>query len=136
MHAHEATYAVPLLTSFGMPPERIDTEARSRNTVENAAFSKDIAAPQPGERWVVITSAFHMPRAMAAFRGVGFDVEAYPVDWQTGDASTLSWPFRSFMGGLSYTDWASREFIGMLSYWLTGRSQDLFPDRAESRAFR
>ena len=124
--ALEATYAVQLLTSFGVPPERIEAEARSRNTIENAAFTKEIAAPHPSERWVVITSAFHMPRAMAAFRGVGFDVEAYPVDWQIGNVSTLFGPFRSFMGGLSYTDWATREFVGMLSYRLTGRSKELF----------
>jgi uncharacterized SAM-binding protein YcdF (DUF218 family) len=125
--ALEATYAVQLLTSIGVPPERIETEARSRNTIENAAYTKEIAAPHPGERWVLITSAFHMPRAMAAFRGVGFDVEAYPVDWQLGDVSALFWLFRSFMGGLSYTDWATREFVGMLSYRLIGRSKELFP---------
>ena len=58
-------------------------------------YTKAMVAPKPGERWVMITSAFHMPRAMAAFRGVGFDVEAFPVDWQIGDGSDLLWPFRS-----------------------------------------
>ncbi len=123
----EATYAVRLLTSFGISPQRIETEARSRNTLENAVYTKVIAAPKPGERWVVITSAFHMPRAMAAFRGVGFNVEAFPVDWQTGDGSSLLWPFRSFLAGLALTDTATREFLGMLSYRLAGRSHELFP---------
>jgi uncharacterized SAM-binding protein YcdF (DUF218 family) len=125
--ASEATYAARLLASFGIPPERIETEARSRNTLENATVSKALAAPRPGERWVLITSAFHMPRAIAAFRNVGFDVEAFPVDWQFATRSDLLWPFRSFVGGLSYTDSVAREFVGLLSYRLTGRSSELFP---------
>jgi uncharacterized SAM-binding protein YcdF (DUF218 family) len=123
----EATYAAQLLAGFGIPPGRLEIEARSRNTLENAVYTKPIAAPKPGERWVMITSAFHMPRAMAAFRGIGFDVEAFPVDWQTGDGTNLLWPFRSFVGGLGLTDTAAREFLGLLSYRLTGRSQALFP---------
>jgi uncharacterized SAM-binding protein YcdF (DUF218 family) len=125
--AAEATYASRLLTSFGIPPQRLEMEARSRNTLENATLTKVIAAPKPGERWVLITSAFHMPRAMAAFRNVGFEVEAFPVDWQLGSMRDLLWPFRSFVGGLSYTDWATREFVGLLSYRLTGHSSELFP---------
>jgi uncharacterized SAM-binding protein YcdF (DUF218 family) len=125
--ALEATYAARLLTSFGIPPERLETEARSRNTIENAEFTKEVAAAKAGERWVLITSAFHMPRAMAAFRNVGFEVEAFPVDWQIADRSALFWPFRSFVGGLEYTDWAAREFVGLLSYRLTRHSSELLP---------
>ena len=123
----EATYAAQLLASFGIPPKRIETEARSRNTLENAIYTKALAAPKPGERWVMITSAFHMPRAMAAFRAAGFAVEAYPVDWQTGEGTALLWPFRSFVDGLSSTDTVTREFLGLLSYRLTGRTHELFP---------
>jgi uncharacterized SAM-binding protein YcdF (DUF218 family) len=123
----EATYAAQLLTSFGIPPQRLEIESRSRNTLENALYTKAMIAPKPGERWVMITSAFHMPRAMAAFRGVGFDIEAFPVDWQTGDGSDLLWPFRSFVGGLGFTDVVARELLGLLSYRVTGRSHELFP---------
>jgi uncharacterized SAM-binding protein YcdF (DUF218 family) len=123
----EATYAAQLLASFGIPPERLEIEKGSRNTLENAIYTKAIAAPKPGERWVMITSAFHMPRAMAAFRGIGFDVEAFPVDWQTADGSGLLWPFRAFIGGLGFTDTVAREFLGLLSYRVTGRSKELFP---------
>jgi uncharacterized SAM-binding protein YcdF (DUF218 family) len=123
----EATYAAQLLTSFGIPPRRLELEARSRNTLENAVYTKAMVAPKPGERWVMVTSAFHMPRAMAAFRGVGFEVEAFPVDWQTGSGDSLLWPFRSFVGGLETTDALAREFLGLLSYRVTGRSHELFP---------
>jgi uncharacterized SAM-binding protein YcdF (DUF218 family) len=123
----EADYVDKLFTSFGMAPGRVETEARSRNTLENAQYSKAIAAPKPGERWVLITSAYHMPRAIAAFRNVGFEVEALPVDWQFATRDDLYWPFRSFLAGLALTDGAAREFVGLVIYRLTGHSRELFP---------
>ena len=79
----EAAFAVRQLEALGVPHERIVAEEQSRNTVENAVFSRLIANPQPGQRWLLLTSAFHMPRAIAVFRAAGFPVEAYPVDWRT-----------------------------------------------------
>jgi uncharacterized SAM-binding protein YcdF (DUF218 family) len=123
----EADFAVPLLESFGIARSHIIVENRSRNTVENAVFSKELAAPKPGERWLLVTSAYHMPRAMGVFRQVGFAVEAYPVDWRTSGAIDLVLPFGSLAGGLGRTDAAVHEWIGLLVYWLTGRSAALFP---------
>ncbi len=79
----EADYLYPLLDSFGVPRERVMLENKSRNTAENAAFTKALVKPKPGERWLLVTSAQHMPRAVGCFRRVGFPVEAYPVDWHT-----------------------------------------------------
>ncbi len=123
----EADYVTKLFASFGIAPGRVETEGRSRNTLENAQFTKILAAPKPGDRWVLITSAYHMPRAMAAFRNVGFEVEAFPVDWQFANAGDLYWPYRALIGGIAMTDTASREFIGLAVYWLTGHSRELFP---------
>ena len=64
-------------------------ERRSRNTQENAEFSKAIAAPKPGERWLLVTSAYHMPRSVGLFRKAGFAVEPYPVDWRVGGRADL-----------------------------------------------
>ncbi len=64
-------------------------ERNSRNTLENAEFSKAMVNPKPGERWVMVTSAFHMPRAVGLFRKAGFEVEPYPVDWKLGKGSDL-----------------------------------------------
>ena len=65
-------------------------EDKSRNTVENALFARQIAMPKPGDRWLLVTSAYHMPRAIGVFRHAGFPVEAYPVDWRTrGDADAV-----------------------------------------------
>ena len=80
---NEAEVAGRLLQGFGIAPGRILLEQRARNTVENAAYSKAMAQPTPGERWLLVTSAFHMPRSIGVFRQAGFTVEAFPVDWRT-----------------------------------------------------
>ena len=71
------------LAAFGIPRERLIIENKSRNTAENAAFSKEMVSPQPGENWLLVTSAFHMPRSVGLFRKVGFPVIPWPVDYRT-----------------------------------------------------
>ena len=75
--ATEAEYAKRLLMNLGVPAERVELEDRSRNTVENAVFTKALVDPKPNERWLLVTSAAHMPRAIGTFRQAGFPVEAY-----------------------------------------------------------
>jgi uncharacterized SAM-binding protein YcdF (DUF218 family) len=123
----EAAFAVRLFESLGIPPARIIAEEQSRDTVENAVFSLLLAMPKPGERWLLVTSAYHMPRAMGVFRRAGFLVEAYPVDWRTRGPQDALRPFRTLSGGLERADTAVREWVGLLVYWLTGRSSALFP---------
>lgn len=123
----EAEFAVRLFGALGIAHERIIAEEQSRDTVENAVFSRLLAMPKPGERWLLVTSAYHMPRAIGAFRQAGFPVEAYPVDWRTrGEADALR-PFGSLGDGLRRTDTAVHEWVGLLVYWLSGRSSALFP---------
>src|SRR6516164_5351915 len=123
----EAAFALRMLESFGIPPARITLEDRSRNTVENAVLSEAIAQPKPGERWLLVTSAHHLPRAVGVFRKAGFPVEAYPVDWRTRGADDALRPFASVGDGLRRSDTAVREWVGLAVYWLTGRSSELFP---------
>ena len=123
----EAAFAVRIFEELGIPHERVTAEEQSRNTIENAVFSKLLAMPQAGERWLLVTSAFHMPRAMGTFRQAGFPVEAYPVDWRTRGAEDLLRPFPTLAYGFRRTDIAVREWVGLLVYWLTGRSSALFP---------
>ena len=125
--ANESDLALRLFESFGIARSRIMVDDRSRDTVENARYSKAVADPKPGERWLLVTSAYHMPRAIGAFRGAGFFVEAYPVDWRTRGASDLLRPFTNLGDGLRRTDTAAREWVGLLVYRLTGRSAELFP---------
>jgi uncharacterized SAM-binding protein YcdF (DUF218 family) len=123
----EADYAIELLESLGVARTRVVAERQSRNTIENAEFSQQIAQPKPGERWLLVTSAYHMPRAIGVFRHVGFPVEAYPVDWRTRGPIDLMLPFESVTAGLRRTDTAVHEWIGLFAYRLTGRTSELFP---------
>jgi len=123
--AERVTAAVALARRY--PDARIIAEEQSRNTVENAVFSRLLAMPQPGERWLLVTSGYHMPRAIGVFRRVGFPVEAYPVDWRTRGPQDMARPFPTLGSGLERTDTAAREWVGLLIYWLTGRSAALFP---------
>src|SRR5262252_4673035 len=129
----EAPLALRLLESLGIPRARITLEDRSRNTVENAVLSKAIAQPKPGERWLLVTSAHHLPRAVGVFRKAGFPVEAYPVDWRTRGADDALRPFASVGDGLRRSDTAVREWVGLAVYWLTGRSSELFPGPTPDR---
>ncbi|HEY7297195.1 MAG TPA: YdcF family protein [Xanthobacteraceae bacterium] len=123
----EAQTAVALFERLGLGSGRVIAENRSRNTLENARFSKELAMPKPGERWLLVTSAYHMPRAMGVFRRVGFPVEAYPVDWRTRGPEDFASPFANLADGLSRTDTAVHEWVGLAVYWLTGRTSELFP---------
>jgi uncharacterized SAM-binding protein YcdF (DUF218 family) len=123
----EAPIAGQLLQDFGVSPERIVLEGQSRTTAENATFAYRLAAPKPGERWLLVTSAFHMPRSIAAFRAAGFEVEAYPVDWRTRGWRDALLPFDRLSSGLARTDVAIHEYSGLFAYWLSGQSSALLP---------
>ncbi len=125
--AKEADYAMQVFQSFGISKDRLLMERQSRNTSENAEFSKAMAAPKSGERWLLVTSAYHMPRAVGIFRKAGFEVEPYPVDWRLGGRDDLLKFSVFFIGGLSRIDTASREWMGLLAYWITGKTSEFFP---------
>jgi len=122
----EADYLYPLLDSLGVPRSRVLLESRSRNTVENAAFTEDLVKPKAGEHWLLVTSAQHMPRAIGCFRRIGFAVEAYPVAWQTRSRGNLR-PWNVLSGGLARMDTAAHEWIGLIAYWLAGYTSELLP---------
>lgn len=123
----EATLVENTIGQLGLPPERIIYERKSLNTFENAVFAKAIAAPKPGERWLIVTSAFHMPRTMGVFRAAGFEIVPYAVDYRTAGANSLLRPFAFVGEGLRRTDIAAKEWIGLGAYYVSGRTADLFP---------
>jgi uncharacterized SAM-binding protein YcdF (DUF218 family) len=129
---NESEAALRLFEGLGIAPGRVVTENKSRNTVENALFTREIAKPKPGERWLLVTSAYHLPRAVGVFRKVGFAVEAYPVDWRTRGPEDALRPFPTLGEGLRRTDTAVREWLGLTVYWLTGSTSELFPGPAGS----
>jgi uncharacterized SAM-binding protein YcdF (DUF218 family) len=125
--AREADYAAAIFERLGISRERLTMERRSRNTLENAEFSKEIAAPKSGERWLLVTSAYHMPRSVGLFRKAGFAVEPYPVDWRTGKGADILMFSPVAVEGLERTGIGIREWIGLAAYRVTGKIDDLLP---------
>jgi uncharacterized SAM-binding protein YcdF (DUF218 family) len=123
----DAATAVRFFAVFGIPQERLILENESRNTAENAAFSLKLAAPKPGENWILVTSAFHMPRSVGLFRKVGFAVIPWPVDYRTSGTEGVGLFRDNPTDSLQNTTTALREWIGLVGYWLSGRIDTVFP---------
>ncbi len=122
----EAAVARALWTQLGVDQSRIVYESRSRTTYENAVLLKALLDPQPGQVWLLVTSAWHMPRSVGLFRHAGWTVLPYPVGYKT--APTLMTAIRgSLPDRLGQVDLASHEWIGLVAYWLLGRTSALFP---------
>jgi uncharacterized SAM-binding protein YcdF (DUF218 family) len=130
----EAEAAGRLFRMTGLDMSRIALEDRSRNTRENAIYTKPLVEIRPGERWVLVTSAFHMPRSIACFRAVGLDLDAYPVDFRTQGGRTDYWrPFSRFSDALRMIDLAAREWIGIFAYRAAGYTGEMLPAPRPSR---
>jgi uncharacterized SAM-binding protein YcdF (DUF218 family) len=123
----EADFVVSLFERLGIRRDRVIVERRSRDTAENAAFTKLLVMPRAGERWLLVTSAMHIPRAIGVFQMAGFTVEACPVDYQTGDTEQPSTLYETLVNNIRKTNQAVHEWIGLLVYWMTGRISVPFP---------
>lgn len=122
----EAHFVPMVVRSLGLDPNRIILEDQSRNTYENAALSWDLIRPGKDERWFLITSASHMPRAVGCFRKVRWNVVPYPVDYTTEGGEEVSFSV-GLLGGLSALGEVLHEWIGLVAYWVTGKTNTLFP---------
>jgi uncharacterized SAM-binding protein YcdF (DUF218 family) len=128
--AREADFAGAIFESLGIDKSRLIMERRSRNTLENAEFTKALLVPKAGERWLLVTSAFHMPRSVGLFRKAGFAIEPYPVDWRVGGRGDLFALNNIALDGLGRTDTAMREWMGLIAYRATGKIDELLPGPA------
>ncbi|WP_245315746.1 YdcF family protein [Bradyrhizobium neotropicale] len=122
----EADYALQILGELGIPRDRVQIEGYSRNTAENATFSKAAASPKPGDHWLLVTSAYHMPRAVGLFRAAGFPVEPVPTGWLTSGHTTWL-DLGNFASSVLLVHVASREWIGLATYRALGRTSAFFP---------
>jgi len=125
--APEAETAGRLFEALGLPRDRITLEAASRDTWENAVLTARLVQPKPGERWLLVTSAWHMPRAMGCFRKAGFAVEPWPVDYRSPRKLDLARVHASIPEGLRRIDFVAKEYIGLVVYYLAGRTDALLP---------
>jgi uncharacterized SAM-binding protein YcdF (DUF218 family) len=123
----EADGARDFWLSLGLPSERMTFETKSKNTWENAIFTRDLVQPKPNETWLLVTSAWHMPRSMGIFRRAGFNVTAYPVDFRTfGDERDYRFTYVA-LDELTDLDLALHEWIGLVAYHITGKTDAWFP---------
>ncbi|MFK5977579.1 MAG: YdcF family protein [Rhizobiaceae bacterium] len=123
-----AVIAEPMFINLGIDKSRLILESKSRNTYENALYSLKSIKPKLSENWLLITSAFHMPRSLGIYRKAGWtNIIPWPVDYRTRGPIDY-YRFSAFPNQtISRTDIAAREWIGLLAYWITGKTDTLFP---------
>jgi uncharacterized SAM-binding protein YcdF (DUF218 family) len=129
----ESRATLGLVVEEGIAPERVILEERSRSTYENAVYAKELVRPASGATWILITSAYHMPRSIASFDAVGWPVIPYPVDYRIDPQTGLRANF-SLVDGLGAATLAAKEWAGLLGYRLMGWTRQLFPAPAEVTA--
>jgi uncharacterized SAM-binding protein YcdF (DUF218 family) len=115
----EAVRAKVFFDSLGVPPQKVIYESKSRTTFENAIFSAGLPGVNPAQGWLLLTSASHMPRAMAAFKKAGWNVTPYPVDFQAGEQTP--WSQYSMAAGARKWKLALHEIFGWWAYQLSGK---------------
>lgn len=122
----DARAAAILLRAIGVDVARVLFEDQSRNTWENALNSRALARPKSGENWLLVTSAYHMPRSVGVFRQAGWTVTAYPVDYRTAPRLRFGGAI-SFNKALRLLSLASHEWAGLVAYYALGRTNAFFP---------
>ncbi len=122
----EADWVGRFLDSVGFPRARVILERESRNTHENVVLTKAAVQPAPGETWVLVTSARHMPRSVGLFRKAGWPVIAHPVDYLTPRQVEIGIGF-NVAHGLMALDLAAYEWVGLAFYKISGRIDDWLP---------
>ncbi len=125
-----AEVAKRLFREQGLDLSRVVLESNSRNTYENAVFTKRQIKPVAGETWILITSASHMPRAVGAFCKAGWPMIPYPVDHISTPGNLLRID-PDFSGNLGSLKMGMREWVGLVAYYITGKIKTLFPDQCE-----
>ncbi|MES2946986.1 MAG: YdcF family protein [Pseudomonadota bacterium] len=114
----EAQRAKVFFDSVGIAGPGAAYETASRTTHENATLTAQLPGVDIKLRWLLVTSAYHMPRSMATFAKAGWNVTAYPVDFRTGP--TTPWTDYSLASGLRSWQLALHELLGWLAYRLAG----------------
>ena len=116
----ESELAQRFFTQMGLAPQRVRLESASRTTFENARFTAQLPGVDKTRPWLLLTSAWHMPRAMATFRAQGWNVTPWPVDFWSN--ANMPWTAYSLTLGVRQWQLALHECLGLLAYWVSGRA--------------
>ncbi len=124
----EAEIVHEYLVKTAIQSDRLLLDSRARNTAENITLSKQLAKPVSGEHWILITTAFHMPRAVGLFCHQDWVVTPYPVDHKTIPDGLFDIKYNLAENARIFV-MASHEWLGLLAYHLTGKIASPFPDQ-------
>ena len=128
--------AAAILDHVALNPGRVRYDTSSRDTCDHPANTRALVRPLPGEVWVVVTSAMHMPRVMACFRAAGWDdVVPYPTDYRVVMGRWSTGTFQA-AANLALLDFAAHEWLGLAYYRMTGRTREFFPGPGPASAVR
>ncbi len=108
---------------LGLDPGRTMIEGRARNTWENLNLTYALVKPRKPESWVLVTDAYHIPRAMGVAGKIGWPL----IPWPSGYHAGLARISLQFTDNLDKLETAAHEWEGLLAYWVMGRSDRLFP---------
>ncbi len=134
-------FVTDYMEAVGIAPERIMTEGKSRTTSQNARYVREMLDAE-GETcpcgYLLVTSAWHMPRSVGVFRRAGFEggerrLFPLPVDYRVRGVPDAWSPYSWLHEGLEQSDLAFKEWVGLLAYWLSGRTDALWPGPREAR---
>ena len=123
-----ADVAMKLFSLLGFDTNKVIFEREARNTYENVIYSKKLIQPQKGEKWIAITTSWHMPRSVGIFCKAGWPIIPYPVDHQTNKEQLFSIDF-SLLSNMSSLKTAIKEWLGLLAYYITGKTTSLLPEK-------
>ncbi|MEC0183195.1 YdcF family protein [Paenibacillus peoriae] len=113
---NEANIAQRQLLGLGIPAQDILIENRSLNTQQNAAFTSQILKQHQLTNPILVTSAFHMPRAALEFQRAGMQVTPYPTDYLASlNVSLYAAKLTPSAGAMSTTGTALKEYLGILA---------------------
>jgi uncharacterized SAM-binding protein YcdF (DUF218 family) len=110
------------LVKLGVPEQHIETESRSLTTREQGIFVAELLRARRVRRFVLVTEANHMPRAMATFRQLGLDPLPSPSPFLLDAPKGIMQQLRPSVLALEQSDWASYEHLARAYYWLRGWS--------------
>lgn len=131
----DADTAPKLFEALGIPASRLILEKESRNTHENVENIRQLVSPAPDETWLLVTSAFHMPRSMGLFRKAAFPVLPWPVDYRTSGKEGIGVMRDNPSDSLNTMTMAIREWIGLIAYKFVGRIDSVFPGPDDMSGF-
>lgn len=126
----EGHIARRIFTDLGIAKNRIIIESQSRNTYENFHFLKT-TLPKPNGKYLLVTSAFHMPRSVGVAHQVHIDIIPYPVDYRSNKVTFRQLDFNLFEH-LEVLEPAWREWIGLTAYYWTGKTSEWFPEAGDN----